>query len=202
MKKIVVIGAEGTIGKKVTQTLEGLGHEVIRVGKSRGQHQVKIEDRNSVKALFEKIGAFDAVVNAAGDVAFAPFEKLGTNEWNLSLSSKLMGQVHLVQEALPYIREKGSFTLVSGILSEAPIFAGVAASTVNRAIEGFVMAAAAELPKGLRINVVSPTVLVESMPVYGPFFPGFVPVPGEKVAQTYVRSILGVETGKTLTVNG
>ena len=78
------------------------------------------------------------------------------------------------------------------------IRAGVAATTVNRAIEGFVMAAAVELPKGLRINVISPTVLTESEKVYGPFFPGFISVEGAKVAQAYKRSILGVQTGQVL----
>ena len=48
-------------------------------------------------------------------------------------------------------------TFVSGILNDDPIFAGVAASTVSGALEAFVRAAAIELPKGLRINVVSPT---------------------------------------------
>jgi NAD(P)-dependent dehydrogenase (short-subunit alcohol dehydrogenase family) len=196
--KIIVIGASGTIGKAVSKRLEKAGHEVIRVGRKSGDFQANIEDRASLAALYKNIGSFDAVVNASGDVAFAPLEKLGAKEWELSLGSKFLGQVQLVQEALPYIRERGSFTLVSGVLSETPIFAGVAASAVNRAIEGFAMAAAAELPKGLRINVISPTVLLESMPVYGDFFPGFEPVPAEKVADAFLRSVNGVITGQVL----
>jgi hypothetical protein len=48
---------------------------------------------------------------------------------------------------------------------------------------GFVRAAAIELPKELRINAVSPTVLKESEAQYGPFFPGIIPVEGWKVGQ-------------------
>jgi len=59
----------------------------------------------------------------------------------------------------PIIKENGSFTLVSGVLNDEPIFAGVAASTVSGALEGFVRASAIELPKGLRINLVNPTIL-------------------------------------------
>lgn len=198
--KIVLIGASGTIGTQVKQTLKAAGHEIIKVGRTSGDFQVDITRRESVKALYEKLGSFDAIVNASGDVAFAPLAALGEEQWATSLGSKLMGQIHLVQEALPYINEKGSFTLVSGILSDEPILAGAAATTVNRAIEGFAVAAAAELPKGLRINVVSPTVLKESEAVYGPYFPGFIPVEGSKVAQAYKKSVMGIQTGQIFKV--
>jgi hypothetical protein len=71
------------------------------------------------------------VAIAAGEVAFAPLSELTAEKWQFSLGSKLMGQVHLVQQAIPFIKEKGSFTLVSGVINEEPIFAGVAASAVS-----------------------------------------------------------------------
>ncbi len=198
--KVILVGANGTIGSKVLGALSAVGHEVIRVGKRTGDFQVDMADRTSVRALYEKIGSFDAVVNASGEVAFAPLAELSTENWSLSISNKLMGQIHLVQEALPFIHEKGSFTLVSGITSEIPIAAGVAATTMNRAIEGFVQASATELPKGLRINVISPNLLKESEAVYGPFFPGFIAVEGSRVAQAFLRSVMGVETGQIIRV--
>src|SRR6202022_5071164 len=112
-----------------------------------------------------------------------------------------MGQISLVQEAIPFVNERGSFTLVSGVLNEEPIFAGVAGATVSGALEGFVRAAAIELPKGLRINVVSPTVLKEPEADFGPFFPGMIPVEGWKVGQAYKRAILGAQTGRVYTVD-
>lgn len=198
--KIIVIGANGTIGKAVSKRLEQEGHELIKVGKSSGQYQVSIEDPKSVAELYRKIGSFDAVVNASGDLAFAPFADITQSQWELGLSSKLMGQVNLVQQALPFIRENGSFTLVSGVLSDEPIFAGVAATMVNKALEGFVQAVAFELPKGLRINLVSPTVLEESLPAYGAFFKGFVPTSGARVADAYLRSVAGIQTGRVYAV--
>jgi hypothetical protein len=68
-------------------------------------------------------------------------------------------------------------------------------------LEGFVRAAAVELPKGLRINGVSPTILKESEAQFGPFFPGVVPVEGWRVAQAYKRAILGVQTGRVYKVD-
>jgi hypothetical protein len=48
-------------------------------------------------------------------------------------------------------------------------------------VEGFVVTAATELLRGLRINCVSPTVVAESSDYY-PCFPGFTPVPAVDVA--------------------
>jgi NAD(P)-dependent dehydrogenase (short-subunit alcohol dehydrogenase family) len=200
--KIILFGANGTIGSKVLELLNQEGHEVVKVGKTSGDFQADITDRESLRALYKKIGSFDAVANASGDIAFAPLEKLGPAEWSFSLGSKLMGQISLVQEAIPFIQEKGSFTLVSGITGDDPIYAGVAAATVSRAIEGFVFAAANELPKGLRINVVSPTLLTESLAEFGAFFPGYETVPGAKVAQAYKKSIFGNQTGRKYVLYG
>ena len=194
--KIILIGANGTIGELVQTALVGSGHEIIKVGHKSGDFHVDIESRESIRQLYQSVGSFDAVAVAAGEVAFAPLSELTAEKWQFSLGSKLMGQINLVQEAIPLINEKGSFTLISGVLDREPIFAGVAASTVSGALEGFVRAAAIELPKGLRINVVSPTILKESEARFGPFFPGVIPVEGWRVGQAYKRAILGAHTGR------
>lgn len=194
--KVVLVGASGTIGKHVKALLVKEGHEVISVGRSKGDFLVDISDRKAVKAMYEKIGAFDALVSASGEVAFAPLSELSQDKWDLSLGSKLTGQINLVLEGIPFIREKGSFTLVSGIVGEEPIATGTAAATVNGALEAFVRAAALELPKGLRINIVSPTWLDDSP--FGPYFPGFLPVTGEVTAQAFKRSIMGIQNGAVI----
>src|SRR5712692_808088 len=134
--KIVLIDANGTIGEKVQKALAGAGHEIVKVGRKSGDFRVEIENRESVRKLYQAVGSFDAVAIAAGEVAFAPLSELTAEKWQFSLGSKLMGQINLVQEAIPFINEKGSFTLVSGVLNEEPIFAGVAGATVSGALEG------------------------------------------------------------------
>ncbi len=199
--KIVLIGANGKIGELVQTAMAGAGHEIVKVGRKSGDFQVDIESRESIRQLYQVVGSFDAVAVAAGEVVFAPLSQLTAENWQFSLGSKLMGQISLVQEAIPFINERGSFTLVSGVLNDEPIFAGVAGATVSGALEGFVRAAAVELPKGLRINVVNPTILKESEAHMGSFFPGVIPVEGWRVAQAYKRAILGVQTGSVYKVD-
>jgi NAD(P)-dependent dehydrogenase (short-subunit alcohol dehydrogenase family) len=198
--KIILVGANGTVGRQVANALNGQNHEIIRVGRTSGDFQVNIEDPTDVASFYKKIGAFDAVVNASGDVAFAPLNAITREQWESSLKSKLLGQINLVQQALPYINAKGSFTLISGILGDEQIFAGTVAATANYALIGFIKAAACELPKNLRINLVSPTVLRESLAMYGDFFPGFTPAEGENVGLAFKKSILGVQTGQVIKV--
>lgn len=197
--KVIVIG-QGTIGSEVKKALEEKGHEVLAVSRNSGELRADISDKESLKTLFGRVGSFDAVASAAGEAVFEPLEKSSDEQWATSFKVKLMGQINVVRTALPFITDKGSFTLISGVLTEEYLYGGVLGTTVNHAIEGFVKAAAVELPRGLRINCISPTVLTESMPAYGGFFPGFIPVEGWKVAQSYVRAILGVITGRVLKV--
>jgi NAD(P)-dependent dehydrogenase (short-subunit alcohol dehydrogenase family) len=196
---VVVIGASGTIGKEIVKRVEEKGHTAIRVSRYSGDFQADIHDRKSLEALFKKIGPFDAVANAAGDVKAGPLETLSDEDFAFSIRSKMMGQINLVRTALPQISDKGSFTLVSGILSDEPIAGGIIGGMVNGALEGFVKALSFELPRGLRINCISPGVLAESK-AYHDYFPGFIPVDGWKVAVAYERSIFGVINGRIVTV--
>src|SRR5438094_7956297 len=105
--KIVLIGANGKIGELVQKALAGAGHEIVKVGHKSGDFQVEIENRESVRKLYQAVGSFDAVAIAAGQVALAPLPELTADKWQVSLGSKLMGQINPVQEALPVINDKG-----------------------------------------------------------------------------------------------
>ncbi|MFN3987903.1 MAG: short chain dehydrogenase [Rhodocyclaceae bacterium] len=196
--KILVIGAAGTIGRAVVEQL-ATRHEVIAVGRSSGE-RVDMSDIASVHDLFERVSKVDAVVVAAGEVHFGPLSEMTPDHFAVGLQGKLMGQVNVALVAQHYLNDGGSITLTSGVLTDDPIRYGVSATTVNAAVEGFVRAAALELPRGIRINVVSPSVLEESLGSYGPYFLGFEAVPAKRVALAFVKSIEGLQTGKVLRV--
>jgi NAD(P)-dependent dehydrogenase (short-subunit alcohol dehydrogenase family) len=197
--KIVVVGATGTIGKAVVNALQDR-HEIVKVGKKGGDLQVDITDTDSIRALFKKTGRFDALVSTAGKVHFGELDKMTEKEFAVGLKDKLMGQVNLVLIGRDHMNDGGSFTLTAGVLSHDPIRYGASASLVNGALESFGRAAAIEMPRGIRINVVSPGVLVESLPVFGEYFRGHEPVPGARVANAYLKSVEGRMTGQVLTV--
>ncbi|HQS08027.1 MAG TPA: short chain dehydrogenase [Xanthobacteraceae bacterium] len=194
--KTVVFGT-GTIGSAVKQMLQEHGYEVVAVGRKSGDRQADMTSPESLKALFSDLGRFEAVASAAGDVFPAPFELATDEQWAKSITEKGMGQINLVRAALPFIADGGSFTLISGILSDERIPAGTIGTTVNHLVEGFVRGAAAELPRGVRINCISPTILAEST-AFHPYFLGYTPISAREVARAYLRAIANPMTGRIL----
>ncbi|MBS7540680.1 short chain dehydrogenase [Ancylobacter lacus] len=193
--KIILIGASGTIGRAIDAELAPR-HEIVRVGRSGGDVRADIADPASIENLYAAVGAFDAVICASGKVTFGAFEDFTAGSFELGLRNKLMGQVNLVLLGMKHIRDGGSFTLTSGLLNDDPIREGVSAALTNGGIDGFVRGAAIALPRGLRINAVSPTVVEESLPAYGPYFRGYKAVPAAEVALGYARSVEGAQTGR------
>ena len=197
--KILLVGARGTVGRGVAAEL-GRRHEVIAAGRSGADVTLDLADAASLRAALAPLGPLDAIVSAAGQVGWAPLLDLTPEQWAYSVANKLMGQVQLALVGQSFLRDGGSITLTSGVLVDQPVPYGAAASLANGGIEAFVRAAAIELPRGLRINAVSPGVLQESMDDLGPFFRGFEPVPAARVALGYARSVEGAETGRVFAV--
>ena len=193
--RIIVVGATGTIGFAVAAALSAR-HEVVSVGNTQGAIRVDLASTESIIQLFRTVGAFDALVCAAGRAAFGSLDELKDADYQIGLSNKLMGQVNLVRIGRQYVHDNGSFTLTSGVLSREPMKGSASISMVNAGLEGFARAAALELPRGIRINVVSPPWVTETLiarkmdPSLG--------LPAATVAQAYCASVEGTPTGQTI----
>lgn len=193
--KIIVVGGTGTIGSAVVSELSK-NHEVITVSNKNSDVCVDITNMQSIQHMYKTIGRIDGVVSTTGQVHFGALADFNTDLYQVGLHSKLLGQVNLVLAGLHYINDNGSFTLTSGILNHDPIVLGSGASMVNGALDGFVTGAAIEMPRNIRINVVSPTVVQESMDKYADFFRGFEPAAKSRVALAYSKSVNGAQTGQ------
>jgi NAD(P)-dependent dehydrogenase (short-subunit alcohol dehydrogenase family) len=193
--RIVVVGATGTIGRAVVEALSAR-HETIPVSHSKGEHRVDLASKEAIERLFQAIGPFDALVSAAGQAAFKPLQDLTDEDFQLSLTNKLMGQVNLVRIGLRHINEGGSFTLTSGVLAREPMPGSAAVSLVNSALEGFAGAATLERPRNIRVNVVSPPWVSETLTAMGMDPAGG--MPADQVAKAYVQSVEGQDSGKVI----
>ena len=195
--KIVIIGSTGTIGQAVVEALSG-NHDIVKVGNRGGDFQVDISSTESIKKLYDSVGNFDALVSAAGLAKFGALAELKDEDYSLGLNHKLMGQVNLVRLGLDYVNANGSFTLTSGLLAREPMPGSAAISTVNAGLNGFTRAAALEMPRGIRINVVSPIWVKETMEKMG--MDTGSGMSAEKTARAYVESVEGSRKGEVLDV--
>lgn len=195
--KILIVGGNGTIGKKVRKHF-AKKHEVLNANRNSGNVQVDIADSQSIQAMYEKVGKLDAVVCIAGEAKWAPFADLSEEDFYIGLRSKLMGQVNLVRLGMTYLNPGGSFTLTTGILADHPVVMTTSAAMVNGGIHSFVRALALELEDGKRINVVSSGLVEDAVEKYEAYFPGHNPIPMAKVINGYVRSVEGRGNGEII----
>ncbi len=198
--KIIIVGAGGAVGKPAFDELSRR-HEVIAVGRSSGDIQADIEDVESIRAMYAATGQVDAVVSAVGHGHFGPVDGMTGEQFMKGINHKLLPQVNLVLEGIAYMRDGGSFTLTSGVLNRDPIRGGASAAAANGALDGFVLGAAVDMPRGIRINSVSPEVLEVSRERYDGFFRGHYHVSNEAVALAYSKAVEGCQTGQVYTVD-
>lgn len=194
--KIIIVGATGTMGKHLVNNLEN-EHEIVKVSSADGDFQTDITSTKSIEKMFQKVGPFDALISTAGPTYVGPWKNLNDKEFRKGVEGKMMGQINLVLIGQHYINPKGSFTLITGALTNEPQINFANASAANGAVEGFVRGAAIELGNGIRINAVSPTV-IENSPHYFPYFPGEIPTTMRQLEFMFRKSVFGANTGHVI----
>lgn len=198
---ILLIGGTGTIGSKVADRLVS-DHNLTIAGHSSGDVQTDITDPKSITTLFEEVGTVDAVIVTTGSAPMKPIGQLTNDDFLEGVQSKMMGQINIALTALDYLNENGSVTLTSGILSHDPIPQGTVLSSINNAVNGFVIGAYGEfLEKGFRINVVSPALVEDSAEALGDYFPGHTPAAMPDVVDGYIKSLKTNITGQIIDID-
>jgi len=192
--KIVVVGSTGIIGSAVVNALSER-HEVIGLSR-KSSPSVDLEDRASLQALFEKISQIDAVVSCAGSAAWKPLSALTDEDFAFSVRNKLLGQVNLIRAALGAVKDGGSVTVTSGVLAQNPMPGASAISMVNAGLEAFVRGAALEAPRAIRVNVVSPPWVKETLEMLK--MDTSKGLAARDVAKAYVAAVEGTDQGATL----
>ena len=193
--KIIVLGASGKIGSEIVRALSSK-HEIIRAGRE-GEIQVDYTNAQSVKKMFEHLGGFDALTVAiGGDSVFRVYEDLTDEDFEYGFQRKFMAQINLVRIGTSYARDGASFTLSSGFLSDYPNPASAATGPFNAAVDAFARTVGPLLPRGMRLNVVSPA------PVVLPQQTDRGMVTAEQAAAGYVQSIEGRMNGEILRIWG
>ncbi len=115
--------------------------------------------KQTVKNAFEKHGRVDVVVSNAGYGMFGCVEELNDDEINHIVATNLMGSIHLLKAAVPYMRKQGG-----GRLIQMSSYGGQVAYAANSmyhatkfGIEGFCEALAQEVSQfNIGVTIVEP----------------------------------------------
>ncbi|MFB6453830.1 short chain dehydrogenase [Chitinophaga sp. Hz27] len=197
--KILIIGANGTIGKKLTPQL-ARQHDIITAGRNSGDIRMDITSEASIKAMFEQAKDIDACICIAASGPLDNFSTLTSQQLLEDFNGKLFGQVNIVLIGQHYLNNNGCFTLTSGIFADIPYKGVTGGAMTSGALHSFVLSAAIELQRGLRINVVSPGMVEDSAAAYGHLFPGLKPVSMQSLTDAYQESLNEKITGQIFRV--
>lgn len=197
---VLVAGATGGLGSRISTLLEDAGATVVRVSRSTGadlRSPVAIEA--ALDSAVKHNGRLDGVVIATGVVAFGAAADLEPRTVDELFMVNTLGAIALITAAQPYLaasvivgRDPFIVTL-SGLVAEAPV-AGLAAYSASKAaLHAFVVATGREYRRGgIRIMDARPghtATQLSAHPIAGsapPFGPALDP---DAVAARIVRGI-------------
>ncbi|MER0091355.1 3-oxoacyl-ACP reductase FabG [Corynebacterium sp. KPL2680] len=184
----IVTGGAAGIGKGIVASLREAGANVIIADIDTDKAEataaelgatacsVDVTDRDSIKELFAKAhathGAIDIVCSNAGVFPNCPLEEMTDKQWETMFDINTHGTFKVVQEALPYMKERGygRIVITTSITGSHTGFPGWAHYGASKAAQqGFIRSAALEIARdGITINGVLPgNILTEGLEAQG-----------------------------------
>lgn len=101
----------------------------------------------------------------------------------------------MVRLGIARINDGGSFTLSSGFMNKSPLAGFTAITSSNGGIDGFVIGAALDMPRGIRINCVSATFVQETLEGFMDDVSGYTAMTAAQVAHAYRAAVHAGYTG-------
>ncbi|SES45702.1 short chain dehydrogenase [Actinokineospora terrae] len=199
--KVIVVGGTGTIGRRLVPALRSRGHDVVTAARTSGDIHVDLTAPATIEAMYRQVTAADSVISVAAHGALDEFTTLTSDRLHENLRAKFYGQVALVLTGQHHCADGASFTLTSGIFADHPWPHVTGGGVISGALHSFALSAAIELPRRMRITVVSPTLVDDPTPVedggtdLGRHFPGLRPIPMPDLVDHYLRCVEDNTTG-------
>jgi NAD(P)-dependent dehydrogenase (short-subunit alcohol dehydrogenase family) len=127
--------------------------------------------REVIDRAVDEFGRIDVLVsNAAYQASFARFEDITAQEWRKTFETNVDAFFHLVQAALPHMREGGSIIGTTSINADQPSPELLPYATTKGTIRDFIAGLGQMLAeRGIRVNGVAPG------PIWTPLIPSTMP---------------------------
>jgi pteridine reductase len=108
VRRALVTGGTGRIGKAIAARLEAEGFRVFAAGRADGDLSKAGGARDLVAKALHELDGLDLLVNAASD-GFEPrrLEDVSEADWDAALDSTAKGTFFVTQAAVPHLRESG-----------------------------------------------------------------------------------------------
>lgn len=173
MKIAVITGASGEIGRQIAIDFYKKGYKVFGTYcenpfEEEGVTAIKcdVAREEDVKALFEKTGGADVLVNCAGVCKTGVFQDFSEQDYKKITDTNLKGAFLTCKYAVPFMleKQKGRIINISSVWGVVGASCEVLYSSSKAGLIGFTKALAKELaPSSITVNSVSPGVIKTKM---------------------------------------
>jgi len=172
-KTVVVLGGNSGIGLAAARAFQVEGARVAITGRDettlahvaaasgmlalRSDMGSVADSRAALARLARELGGIDVLHVNAGVGGFAAVEVVTEEFWDSVHRVNLRGAFFAVQAALPHLRDGGSIVITGSIGALRPLPGNVVYGAAKAGLRQVARILAAELlPRGIRVNVVSP----------------------------------------------
>ncbi len=166
---VVVVGGGSGIGKAIAKAAAAQDADLVLSSRNAAKLadaaatiggaqalSVDMTDAASVGRWADGLPAVDHLVVSASSAYHGTFAELPEAQLRAMFDAKFFGPYAIARAALPKLRDGGSITFFSGVLSRRPSLGCSGLGAVNGAVESLTYALALELAPALRVNCVSP----------------------------------------------
>ena len=169
MSKILITGTSKGIGYDAALCLARNGHEVVATMRNPNNSDLSevaskeslnidiqaldVDDIDSVKEVFDKVGAIDVLINNAGILSYNILEDESIERFMEVVNTNLFGVVRCCKAVIPRMRaaKSGCIINIGSVAGKVTIPCSSAYSSSKHAIEAFSEVLAQEmLPFGVR----------------------------------------------------
>lgn len=173
-RHVVVTGAGSGIGRATAQALLGDGQEVTAIDLSESVVELEAAGARAVVAdvtdeaarsrIAAEAGSVHGLVNAAGIIRVAELEDVTVADWRAMFGVNVEALFFLTQALLPNLADGGAIVNLSSMSAKMSDDGSAAYSASKAAVATITRAFAARLgPRGIRVNSVSPGVILTRM---------------------------------------
>lgn len=177
-KVALIAGASAGLGFATAQQLlaEGAsvmicGRDAVRLDSALAQldsahaaaQVTDVTDRAAIEALVAatvaRFGRLDLLVTNAGGPPGGTFDTTSAEQWEAGIELTLMSAVHLIQAALPHLRQSdaASILTITSMSAKQPVDNLLLSNAIRPAVLGLTKSLSIELgPENIRVNSILP----------------------------------------------
>jgi NAD(P)-dependent dehydrogenase (short-subunit alcohol dehydrogenase family) len=168
MKKILIVGSNGSLGKRLVELFSGNNYVCI----SPSSLELNLCNKSSIESFCDNINSIDGVVFVAGKEPSQNIDELNWSHFEEMIDIHYKGVLWCIKHLKNKIKKNGFIIMTSSVASFKGSY-DPTYSSLKSAINGLTKTLSIELSPKIRVNCVAPS-LIENTQVFNTMTDDFI----------------------------